>query len=124
MSIYKNALSRGLRFKAPMGSLSTEDLFNLSLEQLDEIAKAVNRKIKIQDEESFIEKKTDKANDEILKLDILKDIIATKLAYKERAEKAAITRAQNERIRELIAQKQDAKLAELSEEELKALLEE
>ena len=124
MTIYKRALKKGLRFKSTLGILNTEDLFNLTLEQLDNIAIQVNKQLKEKEEGSFIKSKTTETTDLTLRLDILKDVIETKLADKEIAEKAAATRARNERIKELIAQKQDSELADKDIEELKAMLSE
>lgn len=125
MEIYKRALKKQLRFKSnQFGIIQTEDLFNLTLEQLDSIAIAVNKELKEKEEGSFIKSKTTETTDLTLRLDILKDVIETKIADKERAEKAYATRARNERIKELIAKKQDESLAEKDIEELKAMLEE
>lgn len=123
-SIYKRALKKGLSFYSDLGRLTLQDLFTLKLEQLDQIAKDVNKRLKAEEEESFIQKKTTKTTDLQLALDILKDVIETKMADQDKAEKIAHTRARNERIRELIAKKQDDELAELSIEDLKGMLEE
>ena len=52
----------------------------------------------------------------------LKVIVTDKLAAKERAQKAALQKQQNQRILEIIADKQDAALKEKSLEELTAML--
>ena len=56
------------------------------------------------------------------KIEIIKIIVADKLAAKERAQKAASQRIQNQRILEIMADKQDAALKEKSIEELQAML--
>ena len=46
MSIFEKASRLQLRFASTKGSLSVEDLWGLSLESLDTLAKAVNKQIK------------------------------------------------------------------------------
>ena len=56
------------------------------------------------------------------KIEIIKTIVTDKLAAKDRAMKAASQRAQNQRILEIMADKQDAALKEKSIEELQNML--
>lgn len=98
-----------LRFSVGRGDVSVEDLWDLSLNSLDTVAKAVNKQLKQEDgEESFIptanKRKVATHND--LRLEILKYIIGVKVeeqnASKARAEKVA----RLSQLRELAANKQ------------------
>ena len=122
--MYKYAAKQSLRYDTARGTLNTEDLFGLSLADLDVLAKSLNRQIKEADEESFIKPVT--ANTMPLKVsfEIVKDVIATKIADQEAAEKRIETRKKKQRIMELIAQKQDEALSDKSEEDLKKMLDE
>jgi hypothetical protein len=120
--MFEKALKQKLRFDTSKGSISTEDLWDLSLASLNEIAKEVNKKIKASEEESFIDTKTTTSTKDQLKLEVLKFVIADKIAtrdaYKARAEK----QAQVAKIKSLIANKADEQLANASLEELSAML--
>lgn len=122
MNIYKSALTNKLRFKTPQGVVTTEDLFSLNLEQLDVVAKSINRELKAEEEESFIQKKTSKASKLQLALDVVKDVIETKISNLEAAEKRAATIELKDKARQILANKQLAAMESLSEEELKAII--
>lgn len=122
MEIFERASRAKLRFSTAKGQLSTEDLWDLSLTSLDTIAKATNKRLKEEAEESFIEVKTKESSENQLQLDILKHVISSKLASQEAAKKRAETMGQIARIKSIIVEKQDKSLTEKSEEELSALL--
>lgn len=77
--MFEKAAKCKLRFQSSKGALSVEDLFDLSLTSLDNLAKDVNRQLKAEVEESFIEKKSQNSSDLELRLDILKHVIAYKV---------------------------------------------
>lgn len=93
MNIFEQASRLKLRFQTTKGFLSVEDLWELSLTSLDIVAKAVNKKIKDESEESFILVRSKASIELVLSLDILKHIIGVKLQEvdekKNRVEKAA-----------------------------------
>lgn len=121
--IFEYAAKHKLRFPY-RGSITTEDLYDLSPADLDRIYKTLAREAKKNEEESLLADKS--ANDVQLgvKIDIIKYIVAEKLAATERMKKAAATKMQAEKIRAIIAEKQDAALKEMSPEELNKMLEE
>ena len=122
MSIFEKASKSKLRFATGRGQLATEDLWDLSLESLDTIAKAVNKQLKVETEESFIGKKT-KTNDILeLKLEILKHIITVKLAEKQAKAQRAERNAKLAQLRELAASKQNEALAGSSLEEINNMI--
>lgn len=123
MEIFERASRAKLRFPTTKGSLSTEDLWDLNLTSLDTIAKQANRRLKDEEEESFVTPKTKKASENQLQLDILKHIIASKQATEEANKKRAETNAQIARIEGIILEKQDKSLTEKSVDDLKAMLE-
>lgn len=119
--LFKVAVKKKYRFNFK-GIISVEDLWDLSVEDLDKIYKSLKSQQKNESEESLLQKvsKEDKVLDN--KIEIIKIIVADKLAAKERAQKAASQRIQNQRILEIMADKQDAALKEKSIEELQAML--
>ena len=121
--IFEYAAKHKLRFPY-RDSITTEDLYDLSPADLDRIYKTLAREAKKNEEESLLADKKDEDVDLNVKIDIIKHIVTEKLAAIERAKKAAATKMQAEKIRAIIAEKQDAALKEMSPEELNKMLEE
>lgn len=105
------------------GQISVEDLWDLRPTQLDQIYKTLKKSQKASNEESLMTTRTIEDSVTDTKLEIVKLIYETKEAEKREAVLKAEKDAQKKRIRELIATKEDAKLADMSIEELKKLLE-
>lgn len=103
------------------GMISVEDLWDLSVQELDKIYKTLNTKAKEQKEDSLLEKSSE---DEVLaaQIDIVKYIVNVKLKEKEIAKTAKERKEKKEKIMSIIANKQDAALQEKSVEELAKML--
>ena len=110
-----------LRFQFK-GQISVEDLWDLTPQELDTIYKGLNAQAKQANEESLLQVKTaaDKAAD--IKIEIVKHIVNTKLAEAQARQEAVKLKQQEQKLKELIAAKQEASLENKSEEELTALL--
>lgn len=119
--LFIKALKKGFRFNYK-GLLTVEDLWSLSLEQLDEIYKDINKKIKASSEESFLNKSDKIVNELNDKLEIVKYIMEDKLVAKSKREKAALIKTQKEAVARLLAEKKQNALSVKSEEELEAIL--
>lgn len=126
MLIYKQAAQQKLRFDTTRGSLSAEQLFDLPLTVLATAIRnlrgIMKKEVQVEDDLSFLDQpvKANTANQ--LRFEILKDVYITK-----KAEAAAIVadrerKERNQRIMELIKNKQDKELENKSIEELKAML--
>ena len=103
------------------GMISTEDLWDLSIERLNEVYKRLAKEKNNGEEDSLL---TSAPKDTALldKIEIVKAIFGYKLEMTAKAEKAAETKRKNQRIMELIAEKQDEKLKSLSVEELEKMI--
>lgn len=119
--LFKVAVKKKYRFNYK-GVLTVEDLWDLSVEDLDKIYKSLKSKLKDASEESLLSTTSKEDKELNNKIAIIKVIVTDKLAAKERAQKAALQKQQNQRILEIIADKQDAALKEKSLEELTAML--
>lgn len=120
-NIFKYAAKKGLRFPYK-GSASTEDLFNLSIEELDSVYKTLKKQQKTNTDESLIETKT---QDDIMlnvKIAIVKEIFDDKQTAIIKAKKAAEKRAQKQKILEIMSQKENESLQNKSLVELQAEL--
>lgn len=130
MEIYKKAAKKKLRFSTNRGSLPVEQLFDLPKEEIRQLVIKAREDAKkssgeVSDTElSFLDSpaKT-KATDDELRFEILKDIYLTKKTAEEKAQKRAEAKANNKKILELIARKQDEALEKKSIKDLEKLLE-
>lgn len=119
--LFKIATKKAYRFNYK-GIISVEDLWNLNVEELDKIYKSLKKQQKNNTEESLLQTVSKEDKELQNKIDIIKTIVNDKLIAKEKATKAAEKKAQNQRILEIMADKQDAALKEKSLEELQAML--
>lgn len=124
MEMYKQASKLGLRIQTNRGVLAVEQLWQLGQSDLSNAIKTVKKVLKKTDDDelSFLEdsKVVDVENQ--LRFDILKDVYLTKKSELEAIRNEAETKAHNQKILALIAEKQEGKLRNMSEDELKALL--
>lgn len=121
--LFVKASRLALRFKSNVGSITTEDLWNLSLTQLDTIAKSLNKEIKLAEEESFIKTKT--KTDDVLEtaFEVVKYIITVKLAEAEAKKLAAARKEQKAILMEAYVRAEGKELEGKSKEEIKAMIE-
>lgn len=120
MNIFEQASRLKLTFNTNRGQLSVEHLWDLSLDSLDTLAKAVNRELKASEEESFVKTRT-KANTElVLRLEILKRVIEVKLQEAEEKKNRAAKRAQLDTLEQLRDNKALQELQSLSLDEINA----
>lgn len=106
------------------GQVSTEDLWDLSITNLDSVFKTLNKEKKQNEEESLLSVKSEADKEVENKIEIVKYIVAVKQA--EIAERAASKeKAQrNQKIAAIIERKKDEELEGKSIEDLMKLLEE
>lgn len=116
--MFEKASRVKLRYSTNRGVLSVEDLWDLSLEQLDPIAINLNKRLKESQTESFIKIRTKDTTELELKFNIVKHIIDVKLQEQEERIVAAEKKAKRQKILDLMAKKQDAELESKSYEEL------
>lgn len=120
--LFKIAVKNKYRFTYK-GVQTIEDLWDLSVEELDKIYKTLKTKQKSEAEESLLTTTSKEDKELNNKIEIIKTIVADKLSDKEKSVKAAERRAKNRRILEIMADKQEDELKSKSLDELKAMLE-
>lgn len=122
--MYKQASKLGLRIQTNRGLLTVEQLWQLNPSDLSNSIKAIKKVLEKNDDDelSFLEdtKVVDVENQ--LRFDILKDVYLTKKTEAEDIRNKAETKAHNQKILALIAEKQEGKLRDMSIEELQKLL--
>lgn len=119
--LFKVASKKKYRFTYK-GVVTVEDLWDLSVEELDKIYKSLKSKQKAEAEESLLATTSKEDKELNNKIEIVKIIVADKLEARERATKSAEKRAKNQRILEIMADKADAELKAKSLDELRAML--
>lgn len=125
MELFELATYRAFRFPSNKGEVTVEQLWQMPLQSksgfdLDTVAKEVYAKVKGATEESFVEEVSPRAEDDQLKLNIVKHIIKFKLDQ-NKAQKDRVAKAQEKaRLMEILSSKKDQELQSLSKEELEA----
>ena len=123
-NIFEIVTRAKIRFPSTRGELSVEQLWDVPLLSkdnfdLDTIAKEANRRLKALTEESFVRTERTAAHDRAeTTLAVVKHIIAVKIEEEETAKKRAENRVKKARLLEILAEKEDGKLSELSVKEL------
>ena len=122
MDNFKTASQQKLRFTTSKGPLAVEQLWDLPLKELDELAVSLQAEYNQSAKQSFLVKSSKKDETAKLRFDIALDILNTLSAEQEAAAAKLDAKSHNEKIKGLIAKKQEAKLESLSEAELRKML--
>jgi len=121
-NIYKRAARKKLRFSFKGNSgCAVEDLFDLSLAELDNGYRALNAQKKTMSEDSLLsESKVDPVLE--LKINIIKDVVETKQRIADAQTRRTATLEKKARILEILAHRQDEAIEKLETDELLALI--
>jgi len=128
-NIFQYATRNKLRFQSVKGELNVEQLWDVPLRSKDDfnlnaVAKAANKAWKEVSEESFVETaRTPEHTRRETVLEVVKYVIETKLAEEEASKTRAARKLEKEKLLKILAEKQDGKLSDLSERELKKRIE-
>jgi hypothetical protein len=127
MNIFERAARGKLRFPSGVGMLMAEQLWDLPLTSrksgadLDSTARAIFTELKSLEEGSFVKVTPDPRKTDLeLQLEIVKFVIADKIAAAERAQKAAENAERKRKLLAALSAKQEAELIGMSKEEIEA----
>ena len=120
--MYKKALRMKLRFATTKGKLTTEDLFDLNLTDLNNIAIALDKKLSETPRKSFISDITPDTEEDELRFNIVKDVINTKLIERNNAQAAKAKAVEKAQLLEIIHRKKNQAMENMSIDELEAKL--
>lgn len=120
--MYKKALRTKLRFSTTKGKLTTEDLFDLSLVDLNNLAISLDKKLSETPRKSFISDIAPDTQEDELRFNIVKDIITLKLAERNAAQTAKAKAAEKAQLLEILHRKKNEALENLSVAEIEAKL--
>ena len=105
------------------GLISVEDLWTLSLRDLDTVFKTLNKQAKQSEEESLLEEKSAEDLTLLIQIEVVKHIVSVKQAEQKAKEQAAENKIKREKIMSILASREDKALENATDEELKKLLE-
>lgn len=122
-NLFEAASKMKLRFSSNKGMITSEDLWDLSLADLDEIARETYKRVRDDmDHVSFVRPVSKVDSTDLLRLDILKRVIEVKMEERDAAEKAVLQNAKKQRILNIMAEKEDENLKGASLEDLRQML--
>lgn len=127
-NIFEQALRKKVRFDSVKGELTTEQLLGMKLESrdgfsLEAVAQTVNRALKEVAEESFVKTSTNPLKAQLeLKLEIVKFIIAEKIAEEDKKKLQANKADERKILLEALANQKTLALKALTPEEIEARL--
>ena len=114
-----------LKIRYPFkGMCTTEDLWDLSLNDLDFIYKTLNSKVKASKEESLLDERTPEDKVLSLQVSVIKHIVSVKMAERDEKAQEREKAAKKRKILELIDQKRDQDLQNKPIDELLKMVEE
>jgi len=118
-NLFLTASRKKLRFASARGHLSVEDLWDIRLEDLDELAIALRDELAHQSRQSFIkDTPSKKASDTQLALDIAKAVIEIRLAERAAAKDRTIRLQELQTLKAALEQKQIEAIEGMSTEDL------
>lgn len=124
MSIFEQATKARLRYATTTkGSVNTEDLWDLSLENLNTVAKSLKKQLNDAGEEDFIGTKSKVDKELQLKFDVVLHIINVRKVEADELKTYVAKQAKKRQLLELINNKENEQTASKSLDELRAELE-
>lgn len=122
MDNFKQASRLKLKIQTPKGLLTVEQLWDLNITELDQVAVAMEEAVTKSGTKSFIVKQTDKDKTAQLRFEIALDILRTKVEEADAHRIARENKEHNEKILAIIKDKKDSSLKDLSIEALEKQL--
>ena len=123
MGNFEKASRKKLRFDYK-GKIATEDLWDVSIIELDGIYSKMRTEQKASSEDSLLKKETRTSSILNLKIELVRHVVETKLEEAEARQNRATAKLQKEVYANLIQEKKEEGLKSLSIEELQKAMEE
>ena len=121
MNIFEKSVREKMRFPF-RGVISVEDLWDLSVKDLDAIFKTLNSQLKQVKEESLLETKTKEDVTLDTQIAIVKYIVKIKLEEEKTRLEAKDKKEKKQKLLEILASKQDESLQNKSVEEIQNMI--
>jgi len=104
------------------GTSNVEDMWQISVKELDSVFKVLNSQLKQVKEESLLEVKTQQDQELDIKIAIIKHIVKVKQEEAEKQLQAKSIKEQKQKLMEIYASKKDEETLKKSPEEIKAMI--
>ena len=111
--MFEKASRKKLRFESVRGVLSTEQLWEIPLEEVDTMAMVIVETLDAKSSGSFL-KKTQNVGDDTLRMEILVHVIKTRVAEIEAKEASLANKTELDKLNKLIDEKEGDALRETS----------
>ena len=121
-NIFELASRMKIRF-AYRGMITVEDLWDLSVQELDRIFQKLNKALKESKEESLLSPQAKEDSELAIAVAIVRHIVEVKLTESAIALAAVERKAKKQKILTILADKQDDSLRNMSQEDLTKMLE-
>jgi hypothetical protein len=128
INIFEYATRNKIVFPSARGNLNVEQLWDVPLRSkneskddfnLNSIAQGINKTVKAMSEENFVDNVRTASNIRSeMALEIVKHVIGVKKAEEDNAKKRADAKVEMDKLLTILAEKQDGKLSEMSEEDI------
>jgi hypothetical protein len=118
--LFEKASKIKLRFPTSKGWLSVEDLWDLTVRELDGVYRSVSKEIKSIQEDSLLERKTGGSVFE-LQIEIIRYVYSVRQDEIEKREKSIARREQIRQLEDIIARKENTALSDKSLEDLRKM---
>jgi len=104
------------------GTSNVEDMWQISVKELDSVFKVLNSQLKQVQEESLLDVRTQQDQELDIKIAIIKHIVKVKQEEAEKQLQAKSVKEQKQKLMEIYASKKDEDLLKKSPEEIKAMI--
>jgi len=104
------------------GMSNVEDMWQISVKELDSVFKVLNSQLKEVQEESLLDVRTQQDQELDIKIQIIKYIVKVKQEEAEKQLQAKSLKEQKQKLMEIYASKKDEDLLKKSPEEIKAMI--
>jgi len=123
MNIFEKAVKGKYRFPFK-GSITVEDLFDLSVTDLDTVFKSLNSQVKQVKEESLLSTRTKTKSEDVLEtsIEIVKYIVTEKLTAAEKAQADKVKSVELQKLYAILEEKKNIELADKSPEEIQSMI--
>lgn len=119
--MFKKATQLKLRFKSAHGPLTTEDLYDIPLTELDAIAVECQKKVS-NEAVSFIADVAPVNAEAELRFEIVQEVIKDRLAVRKDAYEAQVKAQRKQKLMAVLAAKQDEEVAAMSKEDIQKMI--
>ncbi len=122
MNMFEVALRGKYRFPTRVGLVTAEDLFDMSLKQLDATFKTLNSAVNIAKEESLLEVKSEADAILDVQIEIIKYVVKSKQEANKARVEAKGNKEKKEYLMSILKEKENAEVLDKSPEEIKAMI--